>query len=209
MANPIALVCVSCSASFERIGTRGPIPRFCLDCRAERQRAALRKSARQRRDRDPEGERAKARAYRKANPEKVRRLDRDRHERDRAKRNAAARAWYDKNVDRARELARLSLLRQREVNLEGYRAKRAAIAQRRRAAIRGAEVERFEHSEVFERDGWICQLCGDPTDWTTHFPDPLSPSLDHIVPLSRGGEHSRANTQCAHLACNIRKGNRA
>lgn len=30
--------------------------------------------------------------------------------------------------------------------------------------------------------------------------------MDHIVPLSRGGEHSLDNVQCAHLSCNCRKG---
>lgn len=35
---------------------------------------------------------------------------------------------------------------------------------------------------------------------------PMSASVDHIVPLSRGGEHSMANVQCAHLSCNSSKG---
>lgn len=205
---PTALWCESCKVPIERTGTRGPLPRFCQDCRADRQRAALRKSAAKRRNADPDGERAKARAYREANPDRLRQWDRERHERDREKRNAANRAWQAANRERARELAKASIRRQREVDIDGYRARKAEAAQRRRAAKAGATIERFTHAEVFERDGWICQLCGDPTDCTAIFPDPLSPSLDHIVPLSRGGEHSRANTQCAHLSCNIQKGNR-
>ena len=83
-----------------------------------------------------------------------------------------------------------------------------ASAQRRRAAQRGATVEYFKNTEIFERDGWACQLCGLPIDRDARKPDPLSVSLDHIVPISLGGAHSRANTQCAHLSCNVRKSNK-
>lgn len=33
-------------------------------------------------------------------------------------------------------------------------------------------------------------------------------SVDHIVPLARGGSHSADNVQSAHLLCNLRKGAR-
>jgi 5-methylcytosine-specific restriction endonuclease McrA len=69
-------------------------------------------------------------------------------------------------------------------------------------------VEYFKNTEIFERDGWACQLCGLPIDRDARKPDPLSVSLDHIVPISLGGAHSRANTQCAHLSCNVRKSNK-
>lgn len=78
----------------------------------------------------------------------------------------------------------------------------------RRARKAGATVERFDNCEVFERDGWICLICLLPTDRTAVWPDPNMPSLDHVVPLSLGGEHSRANTRCTHLGCNVKRGNR-
>jgi hypothetical protein len=37
-------------------------------------------------------------------------------------------------------------------------------------------------------------------------PDRMSVSLDHVVPLSRGGSHSWENVRCAHLSCNVAKG---
>jgi len=40
------------------------------------------------------------------------------------------------------------------------------------------------------------------------WPDPGSKSIDHILPLSKGGSHSQENVQWAHLVCNTRKGNR-
>ncbi len=34
------------------------------------------------------------------------------------------------------------------------------------------------------------------------------PSIDHIVPITRGGTHTWDNAQLAHLLCNTRKGNK-
>ena len=85
---------------------------------------------------------------------------------------------------------------------------RKAADQRRRAAKRGAEVEKFTSLEIFERDGWKCGICGRKVDPELTWPHPESASLDHIVPLSQDGEHSRANTRLAHLDCNIQRGDR-
>jgi 5-methylcytosine-specific restriction endonuclease McrA len=73
----------------------------------------------------------------------------------------------------------------------------------RRALAAGCRVvEVFDRWEIFERDGWICQVCGRET---TRDPDPYNPSsptVDHIVPLAAGGEHSRANVRLACMGCN-------
>lgn len=71
----------------------------------------------------------------------------------------------------------------------------------------GARVERFSPAEIYERDRWTCGICKRPVDHRTEYPDPLSPSIDHVVPLSLGGDHTRENVQCAHLVCNLSKGN--
>lgn len=76
----------------------------------------------------------------------------------------------------------------------------------RRARRAGATViEVFDRSEVFVRDQWTCQVCGLPTDVTAPLFDPASPTVDHVVPLSKGGEHTQANAQCCHLGCNSSK----
>ena len=89
----------------------------------------------------------------------------------------------------------------RSENLDRSRDNRRA----RKARVRDAFVEPVLASEVFERDGWICGLCSAPIPRDAVWPDLLSPSVDHIVPLSRGGEHSMANVQASHLSCNSRK----
>ena len=68
--------------------------------------------------------------------------------------------------------------------------------------------ERVSQAKVYARSGGVCQLCGDPVDRAVLWPDPLSASIDHIVPLSKGGPHTLTNCQLAHLGCNSRKNNR-
>ncbi|MGB3707611.1 HNH endonuclease [Gordonia sp. (in: high G+C Gram-positive bacteria)] len=77
---------------------------------------------------------------------------------------------------------------------------------RRRAAQYGVKFEPIDRVQVFQRDGWICSLCGDPVDPELAYPDPRSASIDHTIPISRGGDHVLANVTCSHLDCNIRKG---
>lgn len=79
----------------------------------------------------------------------------------------------------------------------------------RRARLNGNEWEPFDPVEVYERDGWTCGICDLPVDRSLIWPDPASVSLDHIIPVSLDGPHTRANTRCSHLGCNSKRGNRA
>src|SRR5690606_32034781 len=89
------------------------------------------------------------------------------------------------------------------------RCQRRDSKDRRRARQHGAYVRPVVRRQVFERDRWICQLCGKPTKRDAVLHHPLAPVLDHIIPLARGGTHEPRNTQCAHFICNSRKGDRA
>lgn len=80
------------------------------------------------------------------------------------------------------------------------------IANRRRAAQRTSTAENVSPLEIFIRDGWRCWLCRLPVDAQAPSRSPLSASLDHVIPLSRGGGHTRSNLRCAHLRCNLSKG---
>jgi hypothetical protein len=77
-----------------------------------------------------------------------------------------------------------------------------------RLQMKEIESERYTPTEIAERDGWRCQLCRKPVNRRKRWPDPLSASIDHIVPITKGGTDVRANVQLAHLRCNISKGNR-
>lgn len=63
-------------------------------------------------------------------------------------------------------------------------------------------------AEIYERDDWICQLCGDRVDRDTHWNAPLAPSLDHIAPQSLGGSDEPENLRTAHRVCNTLRGAR-
>lgn len=86
--------------------------------------------------------------------------------------------------------------------------RRKAHYHKRRAQKLGTQVEDIRPIDIFERDIWLCGLCSTPVDPDLSHPDPMSPSLDHILPLSKGGTHTYENVQLAHLTCNVSKGNR-
>lgn len=79
-----------------------------------------------------------------------------------------------------------------------------------RAQDYGVPWERIYLPAVFIRDDWTCQLCGGSIDPESTYPDPMMPSLDHIVPLSHRYTpgHVSSNVQASHLRCNLRKGDR-
>lgn len=55
----------------------------------------------------------------------------------------------------------------------------------------------------------ICGICGQPVDKSLRSPHPLSATVDHIVPVSKGGHPSDlANLQLAHRWCNRAKSNK-
>jgi hypothetical protein len=73
---------------------------------------------------------------------------------------------------------------------------------RRRALVRGADVEKVSRAVVYKRDGGRCHICGKKVPkkgW----------HLDHLIPLKRGGEHSYKNVAVACPKCNLSKGTKA
>lgn len=90
------------------------------------------------------------------------------------------------------------------------RAERASkrIARKKRKALeRGARTaDSVDPFKVFDRDGWRCQMCRKKTPRSKRGTyDTNAPELDHIMPLSKGGAHSYANTQCLCRSCNAAK----
>lgn len=76
---------------------------------------------------------------------------------------------------------------------------------RRRSEKFGCEYEAIDPYQIFARDKWMCQICLAPVDQDVTFPHPLAATLDHIVPLSRGGNHEVANVRTSHWCCNRAK----
>ena len=51
----------------------------------------------------------------------------------------------------------------------------------------------------------VCGICGQPIDKSIKYPDPLSPTVDHIIPCAKGGSDELDNLQIAHRKCNRMK----
>lgn len=65
---------------------------------------------------------------------------------------------------------------------------------------------------LYKRDKGICYICGGKCDFKDHarngsnfISGPTYPSVDHVVPLARGGKHSWDNVKLAHHLCNAKK----
>lgn len=87
------------------------------------------------------------------------------------------------------------------------RCAKAIGKHRRRARKREAYVADVSPRKIYERDGWRCRIkgCGRPVKRDAVVPHPLAPTIDHIIPLAKGGTHEPANVQCAHFKCNAIK----
>lgn len=76
---------------------------------------------------------------------------------------------------------------------------------------RGARVRQtglYADRDVFIRDNWTCHLCGEAIDADLPRTDLMGATIDHVVPLSRGGDDSLENVKAAHFSCNVRKGSK-
>jgi hypothetical protein len=89
-----------------------------------------------------------------------------------------------------------------------WNERRKANSQQRRAMKLGTQTEKVKSLTVYERDAWTCGLCSTPVDQNLAHPHPMSASLDHVLPLAKGGTHTYTNVQLAHLTCNVSKGAR-
>ena len=85
----------------------------------------------------------------------------------------------------------------------------AVWRQTRRALEADAFEEEIQLEEIFDKNNWVCGICGKKVNRKLKYPNPLSATLDHKIPLSLGGKHNKENVQLAHWICNIRKGNKS
>jgi 5-methylcytosine-specific restriction endonuclease McrA len=79
----------------------------------------------------------------------------------------------------------------------------------KRVPVVGRGISPQLRSEILERNGYTCQLCGaGPGD-----PDPFNPGrkvrlhIDHIIPISQGGTNDKENLRVLCSACNQGRAN--
>lgn len=171
--------------------------------KTEKQKAATRAW----RKANPEKVRKQAQAWAKANPEKIRGYDRKRRRANPEKRNATTRRWKEKNPEWARVLERTW----RKANPEKVRAmgrakRRAnpeyeqARRQRRRAS---GTFKASDIRELFESQNGFCANPKCRTDLIFQ-----GYHIDHRIPISRGGKSTKENSQLLCAPCNLAKGDK-
>jgi len=93
-------------------------------------------------------------------------------------------------------------------------AKRVSkIIRRQKIKTNGKINKDISLVKLIERDRSICKICGKKIDNKDYIYDELNnfiagkyyPSIDHMIPLSKGGTHIWNNVQLAHRYCNTLK----
>lgn len=81
------------------------------------------------------------------------------------------------------------------------------MAKTKRLDRDGAHRKQFESAKKkIYATQTICGICGHEVDKNLKYPHPLSPCIDHIIPVSKGGHPSdMSNLQLAHWCCNRQK----
>lgn len=189
--------------------------KYCSsECRKEAKRKADREFMRKWRQENPE---LNAERRKRENPDL--RRQRARHWRERHPKEAKSRAKAWRKANRDVEAARQRRWRRSPYGKEAYKAAirkwtlaNPELAEGVRLRRAKAEAEGSATPELiaakWEASDKTCCLCLKPIDETLQSPDPMSFSLEHLTPISRGGRHDIDNIGFAHRVCNSSKGNR-
>jgi len=90
----------------------------------------------------------------------------------------------------------------------GDRATRKAARSRQRHQVRAETWDGVTDEQIMERDRWRCGICGKRIGKSFRYPHPRSKSIDHVIPISQGGDDKAPNKRAAHLGCNNGRCNR-
>ena len=84
------------------------------------------------------------------------------------------------------------------------------LRDRRKTLIRQKAISnpRISVELIARRDSYLCHLCNQMVDMDIARTDKMGATIDHVLPLSKGGLDTMENVALAHWICNIRKGNR-
>jgi 5-methylcytosine-specific restriction endonuclease McrA len=88
----------------------------------------------------------------------------------------------------------------------GAQSRYCSLACRDKNRSRSFGLTWLDRMALFARDGWACQLCSEPVDYAASPQSDWYPTLDHIVPRSKGGGNEESNLRTAHRWCNSVRG---
>jgi predicted nucleic acid-binding Zn ribbon protein len=78
----------------------------------------------------------------------------------------------------------------------------------RKQQMKKAFIAPVWFKKIYVRDNGVCQICGEPVPYDKTPINPMGATIDHVIPLSKGGMHYPGNCQLAHRRCNSLKGNK-
>lgn len=125
-----------------------------------------------------------------------------------------AKEWFSKNRKRANQLSKDWVKRnpekRKKAALKYYysnREKYYVHTTARRSRIKSAHREPWDRFEIAERDNWTCGICKTQIENMPKekYRDPMYLNIDHIIPISKGGDDAPHNLQAAHASCNKKK----
>ncbi len=109
--------------------------------------------------------------------------------------------YYETNKDRLLELNR----KYREEHPEVSRK----AGKKRRKQLREQKTGSYSRYEIMKRDSVdgmvMCQICKKPICNLKTGIGEEDLNIDHIVPVTKGGEDSKKNVRCTHKKCNIKR----
>lgn len=77
-----------------------------------------------------------------------------------------------------------------------------AYKMRRNELMKVAYRTRVSFKDIYRRDLGVCQVCGLPVPYDKSPSKLWSATIDHVIPLSKGGTHEPNNCQLTHRLCN-------
>lgn len=138
--------------------------------------------------------------------------------RDSVKRKISNKRWAENNKDKIKSISANWYFNNRDAKLEKNKVwtknnpdKKRAHSRKRRALKNNSISNNYLDSDILSKYGSDCYLCGSAVDllaprsigsdgWQN------SLHLEHVIPLSKGGNDTIENIRPSHALCNLRKG---
>lgn len=128
--------------------------------------------------------------------------------------------WHVRNKESVNERSRVWREKNKEQNIESkknwYRNNRDRVyanISKRRSSKFFVRFSKFMRNDILERDNWECQSCGvkvhdrniGGNDKRYLWDDEFKAHLDHVIPISKGGDSTPENIQVLCRTCNLSK----
>jgi len=143
----------------------------------------------------PDKYKKRQKKWREKNKERLNKYSRKYYHSHKQKHLLYVKRWRKNNPEKTREIAK----NWREANPEKVKKMKKICDFKRRLTgyIISKARENIINNNLFKYGNIVCEKCKKPCEDNYHF--------DHIVPLSRGGDHSQSNLQILCASCNRKK----